>query len=90
MVGETSFLHVASKQMIIDDTQTFSDLNTSDAFTTLPVVMFSGTSNPKDIDGCYRDGASTIEQKPLVLKTLRELMQSLTNYSCRLNTLYFR
>ncbi|MUG99084.1 response regulator [Scytonema sp. UIC 10036] len=43
----------------------------------MPVVVLSSSSNPKDIDFCYKVGANAYYIKPTGLKKLRHLIQVL-------------
>ena len=55
-------------------------IKTSDQLNTLPVIIFSSSANPKDIAECYREGANSYIVKPLGLKQIRSVMESLAQY----------
>ena len=46
----------------------------------IPVVILSTSKNPRDIEACYRLGASGYLCKPLQLDRYAELIQGLKNY----------
>ena len=47
---------------------------------TIPVIIFSTSSNPKDIESCYRHGISGYIVKPMDLKKLQQSTETLLNY----------
>ena len=47
---------------------------------TIPVVIFSTSSNPKDIEVCYRHGVSGYIVKPMNLTQLQELVKTFIEY----------
>lgn len=46
----------------------------------IPIIIFSTSSNPKDIEACYRHGISGYIVKPMDLKKLQESTETLLNY----------
>ncbi len=46
----------------------------------LPVVVLSTSSNPKDIQACYADGANSYHCKPLEAPRYRELIRNMLQY----------
>jgi CheY-like chemotaxis protein len=46
----------------------------------IPVVVFSSSSNPKDINDCYQYGVNGYIVKPMDTNYLRKLIQILLNY----------
>jgi len=55
-------------------------IKTSDRLKSLPILIFSSSANPKEVAQCYRDGANSYIVKPLGIKPLRELMETLVRY----------
>jgi CheY-like chemotaxis protein len=47
---------------------------------TIPVVIFSTSSNPKDVEACYRHGVSGYIVKPMNLSQLQELVTTFIEY----------
>ena len=46
----------------------------------IPIVVFSTSSNPKDIDACYCQGVSGYIVKPMDTKLLNQLVQTFLEY----------
>ena len=46
----------------------------------IPVVIFSTSSNPKDIDACYHHGISGYIAKPMNTNRLNQLVQTFLEY----------
>ena len=47
---------------------------------TIPVIVFSTSSNPKDIESCYRRGVSGYIIKPMDFKLLTQLIGTFLTY----------
>ncbi|KAB8141861.1 response regulator [Chloroflexia bacterium SDU3-3] len=47
---------------------------------TIPVIIFTTSSNPTDIDACYRAGANSYQVKPVNYASFRQGMKHLLNY----------
>ena len=47
---------------------------------TIPVVIFSTSSNPKDINSCYSQGICGYIIKPMDINHLNQLVQTFLNY----------
>ena len=54
-------------------------------FKHLPVVMFSSSAEPGDVENSYSLGANSYLTKPLAFERLTELVRTLTRYWCDLN-----
>jgi CheY-like chemotaxis protein len=54
-------------------------------YRTLPVVMFSSSAEPGDVENSYSLGANSYLTKPLEFDRLTELVQTLTRYWCHFN-----
>jgi CheY-like chemotaxis protein len=46
----------------------------------IPVVIFSTSSNPRDVDACYRHGISGYLVKPMNSERLNQLVQTFLDY----------
>lgn len=46
----------------------------------LPVIIFSTSSRPSDIELCYRNGANSYLIKPLELSNMRETLDTIVRY----------
>lgn len=49
-------------------------------FKTIPVVVFTTSNNPKDIEACYQQGVNTYILKPMNIKLLKQSIQILLTY----------
>jgi len=47
---------------------------------TIPVIVLTTSSDERDIDSCYRDGANSYIQKPVDLPKFIEAIQRLSDY----------
>ncbi|MDJ0571058.1 MAG: response regulator [Pleurocapsa sp. MO_192.B19] len=47
---------------------------------TIPVVIFSTSSNPQDIDACYKHGISGYLVKPMDINRLNQLVKTFLDY----------
>jgi CheY-like chemotaxis protein len=55
------------------------------ALRTIPVVIFSTSSNPKDIMECYQQGANSYVTKPMDVQCLKSNLQGLFGYWLNIN-----
>jgi CheY-like chemotaxis protein len=46
----------------------------------IPVVVFSTSSNPKDIEACYQSGANSYLLKPMNINELKESVRMMLDY----------
>ncbi|MGL5806766.1 MAG: response regulator [Xenococcaceae cyanobacterium] len=53
----------------------------------IPVVIFTTSSNPKDIDSCYEKGVNSYIIKPIDVVKLKQTIQVMINYWFELVTL---
>jgi CheY-like chemotaxis protein len=56
---------------------------------TLPVVIFTTSNNPKDIEACYRQGVNSYVIKPMDFKLLKRSIQTLLSYWFEITMLPF-
>ncbi|MGK7907113.1 MAG: response regulator [Synechococcus sp.] len=52
----------------------------------IPVVIFSTSSNPRDINFCYRNGANGYLIKPINVEELQRLVKAFVDYWLNSNT----
>ncbi len=63
-----------------DGREVLAELKQHQDLETIPVVIFSTSSNPKDIDACYRYGVSGYIVKPMDTHRLNLLVQTFLDY----------
>ena len=63
-----------------DGREVLAELKHSLDLRTIPVVIFSTSSNPRDIDACYRHGISGYIAKPMNIYRLNQLVQTFLEY----------
>lgn len=63
-----------------DGREILAELKQDGDLKTIPVVIFSTSSNPKDINACYRHGISGYIVKPMDIERLNYLVQTFLDY----------
>ena len=63
-----------------DGREVLEQIKQDDKLKTIPVIIFTTSSNPKDIETCYRFGVNSDALKPINLEKSKEVMQSIVNY----------
>jgi CheY-like chemotaxis protein len=63
-----------------DGREALRELKTYPAFRSIPVVVFTTSSDVEDITACYEMGASSFISKPNTFDSLRETMKTLGTY----------
>ena len=63
-----------------DGREVLAELKQDRDLKTIPVVIFSTSSNPKDIDACYRYGISGYLVKPMDTNRLDRLVKTFLEY----------
>lgn len=63
-----------------DGKEVLARLKQDRSLQTIPVIIFSTSSNPKDIDACYRQGVSGYIVKPMDIKRLNQLINTFIGY----------
>ncbi|AFY31076.1 response regulator [Calothrix sp. PCC 7507] len=53
----------------------------------IPVVVFTTSSNPKDVELCYQKGANGYLVKPMDAQELQKIIQAFVDYWLQVNTL---
>lgn len=56
------------------------EIKQDDSLKIIPVVVFTTSANPKDIETCYRNGANSYMVKPIDLDKLRKTVRLLIDY----------
>ena len=54
----------------------------------IPVVIFSTSSNPKDIETCYHKGANAYITKPMDIRKLQQYIEIIIQHWLTINTIY--
>jgi CheY-like chemotaxis protein len=63
-----------------DGREVLSRIKQDEMLKIIPVVIFSTSNNPKDIEACYRQGVSSYILKPMDFERLRHNIISLIDY----------
>jgi CheY-like chemotaxis protein len=63
-----------------DGREVLAQIKQDDALKTIPVVIFTTSSNPKDIEACYRYGVSGYILKPINISLLMRTIQIFIDY----------
>jgi CheY-like chemotaxis protein len=63
-----------------DGREVLEQIKQDDSLKTIPVVVFTTSSNPKDIETCYQYGASGYILKPMDIDQLRKKIQNFLQY----------
>lgn len=63
-----------------DGRQVLETIKQDEVLSTIPVIIFSTSSNTKDIDECYQLGANSYLTKPIEYAALEEKIQLIVRY----------
>jgi CheY-like chemotaxis protein len=63
-----------------DGREVLRQIKQDDDLKLLPVVIFTTSNNPRDIEACYRQGANNYIVKPMDFKLLKRSVQTLLDY----------
>ena len=63
-----------------DGREVLAEIKQDSDLKTIPVVIFSTSSNPRDIDACYRYGISGYMVKPMDINRLNSLVMTFLEY----------
>jgi CheY-like chemotaxis protein len=69
-----------------DGREILQQLKNDNIFKEIPVVIFTTSSNPKDIEYCYQKGANGYLIKPMDLGELQKTVQAFVEYWLEANT----
>jgi CheY-like chemotaxis protein len=63
-----------------DGREVLSEIRASDALKSLPLVVFSGSANPRDLQFCYDCGANAYHVKPVNHALHLQVLQEIFHY----------
>jgi len=63
-----------------DGCEVLAEIKAEEATCTIPVVVWTTSANPHDVERCYRAGANSYVLKPLDMDTFLHEVQALTRY----------
>jgi CheY-like chemotaxis protein len=69
----------------IDGREILEMLKQDSSYQEIPVVVFTTSSNPGDIETCYKKGANGYLIKPMDAKELQKTVQAFVNYWLEVN-----
>lgn len=64
----------------LDGREVLSRIKQDDDLKLVPVVVFTTSNNPKDIEACYRQGVNSYIIKPMDFSLLKRSIQTLLDY----------
>ena len=70
----------------IDGRDILDRLKQDKSFKEIPIVVFTTSSNPKDIELCYQKGANGYLVKPMDAQELKKTIQAFVDYWLEVNT----
>ncbi|RUR84462.1 response regulator [Chlorogloeopsis fritschii PCC 6912] len=70
----------------IDGRNVLERLKQDTSFKEIPIVVFTTSSNPKDVEFCYEKGANGYLIKPMDAQELRKIVQAFVDYWLEVNT----
>ena len=68
-----------------DGREILEQLKQDGHFQTIPIVIFTTSSNPRDIEFCYQKGANGYLVKPIGLRELKQTVQAFVDYWLKSN-----
>ena len=63
-----------------DGREVLEQIKQDEKLKTIPVIVFTTSSNPKDIETCYRFGVNSYILKPMNVQKSKNVMQSIVDY----------
>lgn len=63
-----------------DGREVLEQIKQDEKLKTIPVIVFTTSSNPKDIETCYRFGVNSYILKPMNVNKSKEVMQLIIDY----------
>ncbi len=64
----------------MDGRQALREIKASEDWSSIPVVAMTLSTNPEDAKYCYKNGASSVINKPFGLEQTRKLFENLSRY----------
>ncbi|WP_017654493.1 response regulator [Fortiea contorta] len=71
----------------IDGREILGRLKQDHSLKKIPIVVFSTSSNPQDVELCYQKGANGYLVKPMDAQELQKIVQAFVDYWLQVNTL---
>ena len=86
--GEYSRFKVSQPSLILldlnlpgtDGREFIKEVKQNDKFKSIPLIVFTTSSNPKDIEVCYRYGVNSYMIKPIDIDKLKRTIEVFLNY----------
>jgi CheY-like chemotaxis protein len=72
----------------LDGRETLRAIKTDEKLQPIPVVVFTTSSNPRDIEACYRKGANSYHLKPIDLYEFEAVVRTIVDYWLHKNVTY--
>lgn len=69
-----------------DGRQVLEKLKQDNSLREIPIVVFTTSSNPKDVELCYQKGANGYLIKPMDSQELQKIMRAFVDYWLEVNT----
>lgn len=63
-----------------DGREVLAEIKADASLQLIPVIMLTSSSDPRDVDACYRAGANSYMTKPVGLQGLMDAVQHLKDY----------
>ncbi|MEB3216424.1 MAG: response regulator [Nostocales cyanobacterium 94392] len=63
-----------------DGREVLEQIKQDEVLKTIPIVVYTTSSNPRDIETCYRFGVNSYILKPMNITKAKAVMQSIVNY----------
>jgi CheY-like chemotaxis protein len=70
-----------------DGREVLEQIKQDETLKTIPVVVFTTSENPKDVEVCYQSGANGYVVKPIDIQKLTQTVQVVMDYWFNANTL---
>ncbi|QLE57939.1 response regulator [Nostoc sp. TCL26-01] len=70
----------------IDGRDILTRLKQDQSFREIPIVVFTTSSNPRDVEFCYQKGANGYLVKPMDAQELQRTIQAFVDYWLQVNT----
>lgn len=85
--GEPCLVMLDTKMPIKSGIEALAEIRQDPAFSSLPIVMLTGSADPKDIAAAYANGANSYIVKPMGFEQYEATIQMVVRYWTQLNTL---
>jgi CheY-like chemotaxis protein len=80
IVGPPSLILLDLNLPSTDGREVLTEIKRDDTLKSIPVVILTTSSNPKDIEVCYRNGANSYLIKPVNLQQFMQMLRLLCAY----------